>query len=146
MPDGRRRWPGRQALQPGYLVAQRMVLGTQRHNRRLLRIQPGLQSQAVGVQPLRLINEAADNVPQLGKREPLQQCCIRQRHAACESLHRPQRKHPARESAPVTYARHIPLKLNDFQIGIFSRKVTTRPLSKRMFQNARFYPKILMHT
>jgi len=67
-----------------------------------LRIHPGLQSHVLGVQPLHLTNKAANNVPQLGERESLQRCCIRQRHAGCESRLRPQRNHLARESALVT--------------------------------------------
>jgi hypothetical protein len=48
-----------------------------------------------------LTDQAADDLSQLGKREPLQRCCIRQRHANGESRRRPQRNHLARESAPV---------------------------------------------
>jgi len=79
---GRPRWrPGRQAFQPRHLVAQRLVLGAQRRDRRLLRLSPGSQGRVVRLQPLRLTDQAADDLSQPGKREPLQRCCIRQRHA-----------------------------------------------------------------
>jgi len=70
----------------------------------LLRVHPGLQSGTVRVQPPHLADKAAHHVPQLGKRKSLQRCCIRQRHAGCESRQHPQRNRLARESAPVTSA------------------------------------------
>ena len=60
------------------------------------------EGRVVRLQPPYLADHAADDLSQFGKRERLQRCCIRQRHANGKSHHRPRRNHLARESAPVT--------------------------------------------
>ncbi len=74
---------------------QRLVLNTQRHNRRPLRFSAAPQHPYPR-------NQNADNVVQLGNRESLRQRSVRQRHAGCEAGSHSQRNHLAREFAPAT--------------------------------------------